>query len=68
MGAWTDEDNRLKAFIAQGVSIVRVAAIFKRKMTNISQQARKIGRPFPLMKEVRKRWAKDDPTSSWRQW
>ena len=44
--AWTDEDNeRLKAFVADGVSLVRAAVAFKRKLNSVRNQARKLGTP-----------------------
>jgi hypothetical protein len=66
--SWTDADNeRLKAFVEQGVSIVRAAAAFNRTIVNVRNQARKIGTPFPPMREFRKKFA-GDPSSSWRQY
>jgi hypothetical protein len=66
--AWTDEDNeRLKAFVADGVSLVRAAVAFKRKLNSVRNQARKLGTPFPSLKESRKKYA-DSPPSSWRQY
>jgi hypothetical protein len=60
---WTDEENeRLKAFAAQGVSIIRAAAAFNRTMTSVRIQARKIGSPFPPMRAYRKKFA-DAPSS-----
>jgi hypothetical protein len=67
-GSWTEEDNqRLKAFVEQGVSIVRVAAVFNRTIMSVRTQARKIGVPFPPMRAFRKKFA-GDPSSSWRQY
>jgi hypothetical protein len=55
---WTDEDNeRLKAFVASDVSIIRVAAAFKRSIPNVRSQARKLGMPFPRMSTFRKKFA-----------
>jgi hypothetical protein len=66
--AWTDEDNeRLEAFVADGVSLVRAAVAFKRKLNSVRKQARKLGTPFPPLKESRKKYA-DSPSSSWRQY
>ena len=65
---WTDADNeRLKAFVADGVSLVRAAVAFKRKLNSVRNQARKLGTPFPSLKESRKKYA-DSPSSSWRQY
>ena len=64
---WTGEQNeRLKAFVAQGVSIVRAAAVFNRTITSVRVQARKVGSPFPPMRVFRKKFA-DAPSSVWRQ-
>jgi type IV secretory pathway protease TraF len=53
---WTDEENqRLKALLAQGVSIVRVAVVFNRKTVAVRNQARRLGTPFPSIKEFRKK-------------
>jgi hypothetical protein len=63
---WTDEDNeRLKALVAQGVSVIRAAATFKRSITSVRTQARKLGSPFPPMKQFRKKFA-DTPANLWR--
>ena len=64
---WTGEQNeRLKAFVAQGVSIIRAAAVFNRTITSVRIQARKVGAPFPPMRVFRKKFA-DAPPSVWRQ-
>jgi hypothetical protein len=56
--AWMpDENERLKAFVAQEVSVVRAAAVFKRSITGVRNQARKLGAPFPPMKVFRRKWA-----------
>jgi hypothetical protein len=53
---WTDEDNkRLKAYVASGASLLRTAAAFNRSMTNVRNQARKLGAPFPSIRDYRKR-------------
>jgi hypothetical protein len=54
---WTEADNeRLKNFVAQGLSIVRAAA-FRRTTKSVRIQARKIGTPFPPMRVFRKKFA-----------
>jgi hypothetical protein len=64
---WTDDENeRLKAFVAQGLSIVRAAAAFKRNTKGIRIQARRLGTPFPPMKEFRKKFP-DVSSNFWRQ-
>jgi hypothetical protein len=53
---WTDEENnRLKAMVAQGVSITRAAVTFKRSTIALRHQARKLGTPFPHIRVVRQR-------------
>jgi hypothetical protein len=55
--SWTEEDKeRLKAFVANDVSIIRVAAAFKRSIPNLRSQARKLGTPFPRMSAFRKKF------------
>ena len=67
IGPWTEEDNeRLKAFVANDVSVVRAAAAFNRKLVSVRNQARKLGTPFPPTRERRKKWM-DTPSSQWRQ-
>ncbi len=57
-GIWTEEENeRLRAFVAQGVSIFRAAAAFNRSIISVRDQARRIGRPFPDRRILRKRLA-----------
>jgi hypothetical protein len=57
--SWSDEDNdRLKALVAQGVSLARAAVTLKRSLGAMRLQARKIGAPFPTMSQVRKQWAR----------
>jgi hypothetical protein len=66
--AWTaGENERLKAFVAQDVSIVRAAAAFGRSMSSVHTQARKLGAPFPSMYVFRRKWA-DTPgrLGTWR--
>ena len=63
---WTAEDNeRLKALVAKGVSVIKAAAALKRTTVSVRTQARKLGTPFPPMKDYRKKF-KDSPDSSWR--
>jgi hypothetical protein len=63
---WTEVENeQLKAFVARDVSVVRVAAVFKRTIIGVRYQARKLGTPFPPMKVFRRKWA-DPPSNHWR--
>ena len=62
---WTEADNeRIREFVKQGVSIVRAAASLKRTTISVRARARKIGSPFPSMKETRKKWA-NTPSNPW---
>jgi GcrA cell cycle regulator len=63
---WTNEDiERLKAMIASGASVVRVAAAFDRTIPIIRSQARKLGMPFPSIHAARKKYA---PSGTWRHY
>jgi hypothetical protein len=67
-GKWTEVDNeRIGDFVKKGVPILRAAAALNRTTTSVRNQARKIGYPFPSIREVRKKFA-GDPASSWRQY
>jgi hypothetical protein len=66
-GQWTGNDNeRLKALVAQGASIVRAAAALQRSTSAVRNQARKLGTPFPALRVARKKWA-DAPSGVWRK-
>jgi hypothetical protein len=55
---WTPEDDeRIRAFVAQGASLTRAAAALKRKRNSVAGRARKIGCPFPTLVVARKKWA-----------
>jgi hypothetical protein len=57
-GAWTDKNNHLlQAMVKDGVSVARAAVVFKRSITSVRNQARKLGTPFPHVREVRQRLA-----------
>jgi hypothetical protein len=63
---WTAEENEwLKAMVAEGATAFRAAAAFGRTSLSVRNQARKLGTPFPPMREVRKKWA-NAPSNSWR--
>jgi hypothetical protein len=52
---WTEEEcERLRAHIASGGSAARASVIFKRPITSLQTQARKLGTPFPDSRVVRK--------------
>jgi transposase-like protein len=60
---WSPEENeRLKALVTSGASIVRAAAALERKMHSVRNQARKLGTPFPTMNAARKKFA-DTPSN-----
>jgi len=55
---WTKEDDeRLKAFVAQGASIVRAVAALRRTKASIRTRARALGCPFPPLRVARQKWA-----------
>jgi hypothetical protein len=59
---WTPEENeRLKAMVAEGKSATRAAAAFNRSIISVRIQARKLGTFFPSIREGRKRWSDATP-------
>jgi GcrA cell cycle regulator len=55
---WTpEEDDRIRAFVAEGASVVRAAAALKRKQHSVAEHARKLGCPFPTLAVARKKRA-----------
>jgi hypothetical protein len=55
---WTGEDEeRLKALVEQGASVVRAAAALRRREVVVRERARKLGCPFTPMRIARKKWA-----------
>ena len=64
-GPWTDQENeRLKTFVAQGLSIIRPAAVFNRTTGSVGAEARKLATPFRVVRVLRRQWA--DTPSLWR--
>ena len=64
---WTAEENeRLKALVARDASIIKVAAELGRTTRSLRVQARKLGTPFPRMKDYRKKF-QDSSDNLWRQ-
>lgn len=64
--AWTDaDDDLIREFVKQGVPVLRAAAALKRPTGAVRLRARKIGSPFPTVREARKKFA-NDPESSWK--
>jgi len=55
---WTEEENeRLRAMASKGVSMLRAAAALKCSTEAIRVQARKLGTPFPTLRQAKKRLA-----------
>ena len=55
---WTqDDDERLRAFVAQGASVVKAAATLKRRIISVRARARVLGSPFPPLRAIRRKWA-----------
>jgi hypothetical protein len=63
---WTDEDEeRLKALVGQGASIVRASAALRRRKVVVRERAKKLGCRFPTLAAGRKKWA-GGPNNEWR--
>jgi hypothetical protein len=62
----TLDDERLKAMVAQGASVVRVAAALRRRKGIVRARARKLGCPFPSLRVARQKWA-NAPDNEWRR-
>jgi hypothetical protein len=63
---WTPlDDERLKAMVAQGASVVRVAAALRRRKGIVRARARKLGCPFPPLRVARQKWA-NASDNEWR--
>jgi hypothetical protein len=61
--SWTEDENeRLKAMVAQGASVVRAAGVFNRSIAAVRNQARKLGTPFSPHRIVRKKWTEAPQT------
>jgi hypothetical protein len=55
---WTEEEEqRLRALVAQGASVVKAAAVLKRKIVSVRTRARGLGCPFPPLRVARQKWA-----------
>jgi hypothetical protein len=62
---WTAEDDeQIRSLVAKGASAFRASVALKRARPSILQRARKLGCPFPTLKEVRKK-AGLGPGASW---
>jgi fructose-bisphosphate aldolase class 1 len=54
--SWTSEENELlKAMMAEGSSPFRVSAAFGRNLTSVRRQARKLGLTFPTIRQTRQK-------------
>lgn len=53
--SWTEEDSaRLVELVRSGVSATRCAVIFKRRITSVQKEARRLGCGFPDTRAVKK--------------
>jgi hypothetical protein len=51
---WTKEDDeRLRAFVAQEASVIRTAAALRRTTIDVRTHAREVGCPFPSLRVER---------------
>jgi hypothetical protein len=54
-GPWTEQDNeRLLEMVGRGASAFRASAALKRSVPSVRGRARKLGSPFPSIRESRK--------------
>jgi GcrA cell cycle regulator len=60
-----EDEERLKALVAQGASVVRAAAALRRREVAGRERARKLGREFLPVRAARKKWA-DKSNDEWR--
>src|ERR1700683_3040040 len=52
---WTAEDDeRLRSMVSEGASANRVSVAFKRSVDTVQDRARKIGCPFPSVRQARR--------------
>jgi len=59
--SWTDEElEALRLHIAGGGSALRASVKFSRTLGSVQELARKLGTPFPTIREVRKRYRETD--------
>lgn len=55
--SWTIEEiERLASFVEGGASPARAAAALNRRIGAVRAKARLIGKPFPPLRIVRKKW------------
>lgn len=60
-----DDDARIRAFAADGASLVRAAAALRRNKHSVYERVRTLGFPFPTLAAARKKWA-GTPNNEWR--
>jgi GcrA cell cycle regulator len=61
---WTpEEDDRIRAFVAQGASVVRAAAALRRKQHSVADRVYKLGCPFQTTTAARKKRLERQTTS-----
>jgi hypothetical protein len=59
-GIWTEAENeRLRELMAQGASLIRIAAVFNRKTVSVRTPARKLGLSFLKKFSYRQKFAGD---------
>jgi hypothetical protein len=48
-----EDDERLRAFVAQGASVIRASAALRRATIDVRTHAREVGCPFPSLRVER---------------
>jgi hypothetical protein len=61
----SSDDERIRAFAAQDVSIVRAGAALGRKQLSVGQRTKTFGCPSPTLAAARKKWSARR-SSTWR--
>jgi hypothetical protein len=65
--SWDDQENeRLKALVSSGASAGRASIALKRTILSVQIQARKLGTPFPDIREERRKRRKISQTPTGR--
>jgi hypothetical protein len=55
---WTKEDDeQLRAFVAQGASVISAATALRRTTIDVRTRARAAGCPFPSLRVAHQKWA-----------
>jgi GcrA cell cycle regulator len=64
---WTPlADESIKAFAAQGASVMRAAAALGRTKSSVRERAKKLGCPLPSDRDARKKWTDKPKQHVWR--